>query len=68
MDSRARDGETPSKDVQLTLKGGILDRQIPAAARDYAASFASLIATAKRADAGVYGVRPILELRLGDRK
>ena len=67
-DSRARDGETPSKDVQLTLKGGILDRQIPAAARDYAASFASLIATAKRADAGVYGVRPILELRLGDRK
>jgi hypothetical protein len=67
-DSRARDGETPTKDFQLTLKGGILDQQIPAAARDYAASFASLIANAKRADAGVYGVRPILELRLGDRK
>ena len=66
-DSRARDGETPSRDLQLTLKGGVLDAQIPAAAREYAARFASLIASAKYANAGAYGVRPILELRLDDR-
>jgi hypothetical protein len=66
-DSRARDGESPNKELQLTLKGGILDRQIPLAARDYAASFASLIANARRVDAGAYGVRQILELRLADR-
>jgi hypothetical protein len=67
-DSRGTQGETPSKDLQLTLKGGILDQQIPAAARAYAASFTALIADAKRGQAGVYGVRPILELRLADRK
>jgi hypothetical protein len=67
-DSRDERGETPDKDLQLTLKGSILDQQIPAAARDYAASFASLIANARPADAGAYGVRPILEIRLGDRK
>jgi hypothetical protein len=67
-DSRGKHGETPDKDFQLTLKGGILDQQIPAAARDYAASFTALIANAKRGDAGAYGQRPILELRLGDRK
>jgi hypothetical protein len=67
-DSRGREGETPVKDLALTLKGGILDEQIPAAARDYAASFTALIANAKRGDAGAYGLRPILELRLGDRK
>lgn len=66
-DSRGRDGETPAKDLQLTLKGGILDQQIPAATRQYAASFIPLIANAKRADAGAYGVRQVLELRLGDR-
>lgn len=66
-DSRVRDGETPTKDLQLTLRGGILDRQIPAAAREYATGFVSLIAGARRADAGPYGVRPILEIRLGDR-
>ena len=67
-DSRGREGETPAADLTLTLKGGILDQQIPAAARDYAASFTALIANAKRGDAGAYGLRPILELRLGDRK
>jgi hypothetical protein len=67
-DSRGAQGETPGKDLQLTLKGGILDQQIPAAARAYAASFTALIASAKRGQAGVYGVRPILELRLADRK
>lgn len=66
-DSRRQDGEMPSKNLQLTLKGGILDQQIPAAAREYAAGFTSLIATARRADAGTYGVRPILEIRLGGR-
>jgi len=67
-DSRGRQGETPAKDFTLTLKGGILDQQIPAAARDYAASFTALLANAKRGDAGPYGLRPILELRLADRK
>jgi hypothetical protein len=67
-DSRSTKGETPDKDLQLTLKGSILDQQIPAAARDYAATFAALIATAKRGDAGAYGQRPILEIRLGDKK
>jgi hypothetical protein len=66
-DSRDKAGETPAKDLTLTLKGGILDQQIPAAARDYAASFTALIANARRGDAGAYGIRPILELRLGDR-
>jgi hypothetical protein len=67
-DARGKQGETPDKEFQLTLKGGILDQQIPAAARDYAASFTALIANAKRGDAGAYGQRPILELRLGDKK
>ncbi|MFL5620721.1 MAG: hypothetical protein ACJ79A_20260 [Gemmatimonadaceae bacterium] len=66
--ARSEQGETPAKDLQLTLKGGILDRQIPAAARDYAASFTALIANARRGDAGPYGLQPILELRLGDRR
>jgi len=66
-DSRIRDGETPRKDLRLTLRGGILDQQIPAAAREYAARFTSLIANAKRADAGAYGTRQILELLLDDR-
>lgn len=66
-DSRAREGESPTRELQFTLKGGLLDRQIPSAAREYAASFASLLASARRADAGAYGVRQILELRLGDR-
>jgi hypothetical protein len=67
-DSRATKGETPAKDLQLTLKGGILDQQVPAAARDHAATFTTMIANARRGDAGVYGQRPILEIRLGDRK
>jgi hypothetical protein len=67
-DARGKQGETPAKDFTLTLEGGILDQQIPAAARDYAATFTALIASAKRGDAGAYGLRPILELRLADRK
>jgi hypothetical protein len=67
-DARGKQGETPAKDFTLTLEGGILDQQIPAAARDYAATFTALIANAKRGDAGAYGLRPMLELRLADRK
>jgi hypothetical protein len=67
-DSRGKQGETPAKDLTLTLEGGILDQQIPISARDYAAGFTALIANAKRGDAGAYGLRPMLELRLGDRK
>ena len=67
-DSRGTNGETPASDLQLTLKGGILDQQIPAVARDYASSFTAMIANARRGDAGAYGQRPILEIRLGDRK
>ena len=67
-DSRGIKGETPAKDLQLTLKGGVLDPQIPAVARDYASSFTAMIANAGRGDAGPYGQRPILEIRLGDRK
>ena len=67
-DSRGTKGETPAKDLQLTLKGGVLDQQIPAVAREYAASFTTMIANARRGDAGAYGLRPILEIRLGDRK
>src|SRR6185436_13198787 len=63
-DSRGIKGETPAKDLQLTLKGGILDPQIPAVARDYASSFTAMIANAGRGDAGPYGQRPILEIRL----
>jgi hypothetical protein len=67
-DSRGKAGEMPAKDLTLTLKGDILDQQIPAAARVYAAGFTALVAKAKRGDAGPYGLRPILELRLADRK
>ena len=67
-DSRGTKGETPATDLQLTLKGGVLDQQIPTVARDYAATFTTMIANARRGDAGAYGLRPILEIRLGDRK
>jgi hypothetical protein len=67
-DSRAKDGETPVKDLQLTLKGSVLDQQIPRAVREYAAAFTALVARAKRADAGAYGTRQVLEIRLADRR
>ena len=66
-ESRARHGETPAKQLQLILKGTVLDQQIPVAARDHAAGFTALIAGAKRTDAGAYGTRQILEIRLADR-
>jgi len=67
-DSRARHGETPAKDIEITLKGSILDQQVPVAARDYAANFAALLSKARKTDAGAYGIREVLEIRLGDRK
>jgi hypothetical protein len=67
-DSRAKHGETPAIDLELRLEGSILDQQIPVAARDYAANFVALIGKAGQRDAGAYGVRQVLELRLGDRK
>ena len=66
-ESRARHGETPVKELQLVLQGTVLDQQIPAAAREHAAGFTALIARAKRVDAGAYGTRQILEIRLADR-
>jgi hypothetical protein len=66
-ESRARHGETPDRKRQLILQGTVLDQQIPAAAREYAARFTALIAGARRADAGAYGTRQILEIRLADR-
>jgi hypothetical protein len=67
-DSRSTTGETPAKELKLTLKGGILDPQIPSTVRDYASGFTTMIANARRGDAGIYGQRPMLEIRLGDRK
>ena len=67
-DSRAKHGETPDRDIELTLEGSVFDQQIPAATRSYAASFTALIAKARKSDAGTYGFREILEVRLGDRK
>lgn len=66
-ESRARHGETPAKRHQLILQGTVLDQQIPAATREHAAGLTALIARAKRADAGAYGMRQILEIRLADR-
>jgi hypothetical protein len=66
-ESRASHGETPAKELQLVLMGTVLDQQIPAAAREYAASFSALIARAKLAAAGDYGTRQVLEIRLADR-
>ena len=64
-DSRAKDGETPAMELSLELKGTVLDQQVPAALRDYAAAFTALVASAKRANAGAYGTRQIVEFRLG---
>ena len=64
-DSRAKDGESPAKDLTLELRGTVLDQHVPAALRDYAAAFTALVASAKRANAGAHGTRQIVEFRLG---
>ena len=67
-DSRDKDGDTPDRELSLTLRGTILDQQIPSADRDYAAAFTSQIASSKKGDAGAYGIRPIVEFKLGEKK
>jgi len=67
-DSRDRDGDAPERELSLTLRGTILDQQIPAADREYAAAFTSQIAASKKGDAGAYGIRPIVEFKLGAKK
>jgi hypothetical protein len=64
-ESRAKDGETPSKELVLELKGTVLDQQVPAAMREYAAGFTALVTSARRANAGAYGMRQIVEFRMG---
>lgn len=64
-ESRAKDGETPAKELTIELKGTVLDQQVPAAMREYAAAFTALVASAKRANAGTHGTRQIVEFRLG---
>jgi hypothetical protein len=66
-ESRDRHGETPAKRLQLTLEGTVADQQIPAAVRQHAAGITALLARATHADAGTYGTRQILEVRLADR-
>jgi len=67
-DSRDRDGETPAKEMSSTLRGTILDQQIPTTDRDYAASFTAQISSANKGNAGDYGNRPIVEFKLGARR
>jgi len=67
-DSRDRDGDAPERELSLTLRGTILDQQTPAADREYAAAFTSQIAASKKGDAGAYGIRPIVEFKLGAKK
>src|SRR5207248_2415707 len=64
-DSRDTDGDTPAKELTLTLRGTILDQEIPSTSRDYAASFTAQIASARKRDAGAYGIRPMVEFKLG---
>jgi hypothetical protein len=67
-DSRDKDGEVPAKELSITLRGSILDQQVPSTDRAYAAPFAAQIASAKKGDAGSYGLRPIVEIKLGARR
>ena len=67
-DSRDKDGEVPAKELSITLRGSILDQQVPSTDRAYAAAFAAQIASAKKGDAGSYGFRPMVEFKLGARR
>jgi len=67
-DSREKDGESPARELSVTLRGTILDQQIPSTARDYAAGFTAQIASAKKGMAGAYGTLPIVEFTLGPRR
>jgi len=67
-DSRDKDGDAPTKELSITLRGTILDQQIPSADRDYAAGFTAQIASAKKGYAASYGILPIVEFKLGSRR
>jgi hypothetical protein len=67
-DSRDKDGEAPTNPLSITLRGTILDQQIPSADRDYAAGFTAQIASAKKGYAASYGILPIVEFKLGSRR
>jgi hypothetical protein len=67
-DSRDKDGDAPAKELSITLRGSILDQQIPSADRDYAASFTAQISSAKKGDASSYGYLPIVEFKLGSKR
>jgi hypothetical protein len=64
-DSRDKDGDTPTKDLSLTLRGTILDQHIPLASREYAAAFTAQIASSRKSNAGAYGIRQMIEFKLG---
>ena len=67
-DSRDSDGDAIAKELSITLRGTVLDQQIPSTARDYAAGFTAQIASAKKGNAGAYGTLPIVEFKLGSRR
>jgi hypothetical protein len=67
-DSRDKDGEAPTKELSITLRGTISDQQIPSADRDYATGFTAQIASAKKGNAASYGTLPIVEFKLGPRR
>jgi hypothetical protein len=64
--SRAAAGETPLKEFSAELKGSVSDAEVSAAAREYAASFTTLLSKAKGGIAGPRGTSPFLEIRMGD--
>ena len=64
-DSRDKDGDALTKELSIVLRGSILDQEIPSTARDYAGAFTAQIASSRKGDAGVYGMRQIIEFKLG---
>jgi hypothetical protein len=66
--SLAADGDTPPKEFSALLQGTVNDADVSVTERDYAATFTTMLAKAKKGDAGKYGVRPILEIQLGEAK
>ena len=63
--SRSTEGESPSRNMSAQLKGTISDSEVTDAEREYAATFTSLLAKAKKGNVGQYGSRPVLEIRMG---
>jgi hypothetical protein len=63
--SRSKEGETPRRNMSVRLNGTIGDSDVSDAEREYAATFTQLLAKAKKSDVGQYGLRPVLEIRMG---